>query len=58
MKTINFLFQVIKEVEKAEVLTAFFTLVFTGKICLQKSQTPKTHKAIEHKFTQPDDVYP
>jgi len=49
---------VIKEVEKAEVLTAFFTLVFTGKICLQKSQTPKTHKAIEHKFTQPDDVYP
>lgn len=33
----------IKEMEKAEVLNATFTLVFTGKTCLQKSQTPKSN---------------
>jgi len=33
-------------VEKAEVLNAFFTSVFTGKICFQKSQSPETSGSI------------
>jgi len=35
---------VTKDTEKARVLTGFFTSVFTGKICLQESQVPKTEE--------------
>lgn len=31
-----------KNTGKAEVLEAFFALIFTGKICLQESQSPET----------------
>lgn len=33
---------VTKEMEKDEVLSAFFATAFTGKICLQESQNPDT----------------
>lgn len=31
---------VTKDVEKVEVLNAFFALTFTGKICFQQAQAP------------------
>lgn len=33
---------VTKDMEKVKVLSGFFTLFFTGKICLQESQNPET----------------
>ena len=33
---------VIKDIKRVEVLSGFFTLVFSGITCLQESQTPET----------------
>lgn len=52
---IHFIFQVVKWMEKAKVLCVFFTLVFIGKICLQKFQASKVIEYI--RFSQPDRLH-
>ena len=42
-----------KDVENGEVLNAFFTLVFTGRICLQESQIAKTSGKVWSKKNLP-----
>ncbi|KAF4803728.1 RNA-directed DNA polymerase from mobile element jockey-like protein [Turdus rufiventris] len=44
---------VTKDSEKAEVLIAFFALVFTGKFCLQESHVPETSGKVQSKANMP-----
>ena len=41
------------DMEKTEVLNAFFTLVFTSKTCLQESQAPETRAKLWSKEDLP-----
>lgn len=40
-----------KDIEKAEILSAFFYSAFTSMICLQESQAPETRGEIWRKET-------